>query len=252
MRSGRAAADRRDPRRTAGRGGARDPEQLAADPGARAELRDDRPDDHRRPDARGDDASSSPTSGRRYAERDLAFAQELAARAATAIENARLYSERSEVAQTLQASLLPEELPAVPGWRLRRRLPPRPARRRGGRRLLRRLRRRGRARGRARRRHRQGRARGGADLARPLHGAHRRAFDARPSAVLAQVNRALRQRPRLAPVTMVCGLLRGGRADARRRRPPAAAAQARGRVEKRRHDGDAARRGARLRAARPT
>ena len=31
------------------------------------------------------------------------------------------------------------------------------------------------------------------------------AFDPRPSAVLAQVNRALRQRPRLAPVTMVCG-----------------------------------------------
>ena len=27
----------------------------------------------------------------------------------------------------------------------------------------------------------------------------------RPSAVLAQVHRALRQRPRLAPVTMVCG-----------------------------------------------
>ena len=55
------------------------------------------------------------------------------------------------------------------------------------------------------------------------------AFDASPSAVLAQVHRALRQRPRLAPVTMVCGLLRGGDADARRRRPPAAAAQARGR-----------------------
>jgi serine phosphatase RsbU (regulator of sigma subunit) len=35
-------------------------------------------------------------------------------------------------------------------------------------------------------------------------------FDPRPSAVLARVNHALRQRPRVAPVTMVCVLLRGG------------------------------------------
>jgi serine phosphatase RsbU (regulator of sigma subunit) len=34
-------------------------------------------------------------------------------------------------------------------------------------------------------------------------------FDARPARVLAVVNRALRQRPRLAPVTMICGLLSG-------------------------------------------
>ena len=56
-------------------------------------------------------------SERVYSEQDLAFAQELGARAATAIENARLYTERAEVARTLQASLLPEELPEVPGWR---------------------------------------------------------------------------------------------------------------------------------------
>ena len=56
-------------------------------------------------------------SGRRYDAEDLAFAQELAARAAVAIENARLYTERSLVAQTLQASLLPEALPEVDGWR---------------------------------------------------------------------------------------------------------------------------------------
>ena len=37
------------------------------------------------------------------------------------------------------------------------------------------------------------------------------AYDARPSSVLAQVNRALRQRPRLAPVTMVSGLLADGK-----------------------------------------
>ena len=113
-------------------------------------------------------------SGRRYVERDLAFAQELATRAATAIENARLYTERSDVAQTLQASLLPDELPELPGWRLRRRLPARPARRRGRRRLLRRVPRRRRAPGRARRRHGQGRAGGRPDVARALHGARRR------------------------------------------------------------------------------
>jgi PAS domain S-box-containing protein len=149
-------------------------------------------------------------SGRRYSERDKPFLQELAGRAATATENARLYSERSDVAQTLQASLLPEELPAVAGWQLAADY--RPGQR-------------------------------GADVGGdfydvfPAEGGHlvvlgdvtgkgvraaaltslvrytartAAAFDARPSAVLAQVHRALRQRPRLAPVTMVCGLLRGG------------------------------------------
>jgi serine phosphatase RsbU (regulator of sigma subunit) len=149
-------------------------------------------------------------SGRRYNERDLVFAQELASRAATAIENARLYTERSEVAQTLQASLLPEELPDVPGWRLA-------ADYRPG----------------------QRGAEVGGDFydVYPVEDGHlvvlgdvtgkgvraaaltslvrytartAAAFDPRPSAVLAQVHRALRQRPRLAPVTMVCGLLQGG------------------------------------------
>ncbi len=69
-------------------------------------------------------------SGRRYTERDIAFAQELAGRAATAIDNARLYTERSQVARTLQDSLLPEELRDVAGLALRRRLPRGPARRR--------------------------------------------------------------------------------------------------------------------------
>jgi GAF domain-containing protein len=149
-------------------------------------------------------------SGRRYAQRDLTFAQELARRAATAIENSRLYTERSEVAQTLQASLLPEELPEIPGWRLA-------AEYRPG----------------------QRGAEVGGDFydVFPVEGGHlvvlgdvtgkgvraaaltslvrytartAAAFDSRPSAVLAQVHRALRQRPRLAPVTMVCGLLHGG------------------------------------------
>jgi PAS domain S-box-containing protein len=56
-------------------------------------------------------------SGRVYDEDDLALAQELARRAGTAVENARLYSQRAEIAHTLQQSLLPERLPEVPGWR---------------------------------------------------------------------------------------------------------------------------------------
>lgn len=48
----------------------------------------------------------------------LAVAEELGRRAGTAIENARLYTEQAWVAQTLQASLLPPELPEVPGLRV--------------------------------------------------------------------------------------------------------------------------------------
>lgn len=57
-------------------------------------------------------------SGRRYGEADLFFAQELARTAALAIENARLHQERSRVAQTLQNSLLPPEIPEIPGVEL--------------------------------------------------------------------------------------------------------------------------------------
>jgi hypothetical protein len=148
--------------------------------------------------------------GRRYAERDVAFAQELAGRAATAIENARLYSERSEVAETLQASLLPDELPTVPGWRFAADYRP----------------------------GQQGAEVGGdfydmfivegghmvvlgdvtgmgvraAALTSMVRYTARTAgvFDPRPSSVLAHVNRALRERSRLAPVSMVCGLLGHG------------------------------------------
>ena len=55
----------------------------------------------------------SAESGRRFAEHDLVLAQELGLRAGAAIENARLYRQRSEIARTLQASLLPPELPAI-------------------------------------------------------------------------------------------------------------------------------------------
>jgi len=149
-------------------------------------------------------------SGRLYAAGDLAFAQELAARAATAIENARLYTERAEVARTLQASLLPEELPDVPGWRLAAEY--RPGQRgaevggdfydvfpvQDGQMVL------------------LGDVTGMGVAAAALTSLVRHtaktaaAFDARPAAVLSHVNDALRQRPRIAPVTMVCGLLTGG------------------------------------------
>lgn len=48
-------------------------------------------------------------SGRRFDQDDLAFAEELARRAALAIANARIHAERSQVAEILQASLLPRD-----------------------------------------------------------------------------------------------------------------------------------------------
>jgi PAS domain S-box-containing protein len=149
-------------------------------------------------------------SGRVYDEDDLVFAQELAARAASAIENARLYTERSEVARTLQASLLPEELPLVEGWRFAASY--RPGERgaevggdfydvfavEGGHMAL------------------LGDVTGKGVAAAALTSLVRHtaktaaAFDSRPSAVLAVVNRALRQRPRIAPVSMLCALLGEG------------------------------------------
>ena len=53
--------------------------------------------------------------GRRFDTQDVELAQELARRCATAIENARLYSDRAYIARTLQQSLLPVELPDIPG-----------------------------------------------------------------------------------------------------------------------------------------
>jgi serine phosphatase RsbU (regulator of sigma subunit) len=57
----------------------------------------------------------SGASGRRFDEQDVELAQELARRCATAVDNARLYTERSYIARTLQQSLLPVELPDIPG-----------------------------------------------------------------------------------------------------------------------------------------
>jgi serine phosphatase RsbU (regulator of sigma subunit) len=60
----------------------------------------------------------SAESGRRFTDADLELAEELGRRAGTAVENARLYRERSHIAATLQRGLLPDELPAIPGVRL--------------------------------------------------------------------------------------------------------------------------------------
>jgi PAS domain S-box-containing protein len=51
---------------------------------------------------------------RRYGEEDLSLAEGLAYRCALAVDNARLYRERSYIARTLQRSLLPS-LPETPG-----------------------------------------------------------------------------------------------------------------------------------------
>jgi PAS domain S-box-containing protein len=58
----------------------------------------------------------SAESGRSFDASDLEFAEQIAARAALAVESARLYGERSAVARTLQSSLLPEAIPEIPGW----------------------------------------------------------------------------------------------------------------------------------------
>jgi PAS domain S-box-containing protein len=55
-------------------------------------------------------------SGREFTEADLGLAEELGRRAGIAVENARLYTERSRIAHTLQASLLPPADPVVPGF----------------------------------------------------------------------------------------------------------------------------------------
>ena len=151
-------------------------------------------------------------SGRRFTDEDFAFAQDLALRAATAIQNARLYEAQVRVAHTLQASLLPERLPELPGW--------------GG--------------AASYQAGEQGAEVGGdfydivaADGGRHLvflgdvtgkgiaaaaltslvrHSLRTAArFDPRPASVLALVNDILVEQPRLAPVTLVCALIDGAR-----------------------------------------
>ena len=58
------------------------------------------------------------TTDRRYDDEDLLLAENLSYRCALAVDNARLYRDRSEIARTLQRSLLPPHLPEVPGVEL--------------------------------------------------------------------------------------------------------------------------------------
>jgi serine phosphatase RsbU (regulator of sigma subunit) len=55
---------------------------------------------------------------RRFNESDKEFVEEIATRAAMAVDNARLATSRRQIAETLQHSLLPEAVPAIPGWQI--------------------------------------------------------------------------------------------------------------------------------------
>lgn len=57
-------------------------------------------------------------SGRAYDEGDVAFAEDVARRAAIAIDNAQLHSETLQAAIRLQHAVLPESLPRVAGWQM--------------------------------------------------------------------------------------------------------------------------------------
>jgi serine phosphatase RsbU (regulator of sigma subunit) len=57
-------------------------------------------------------------SGRKLGPDDLTLARDLARHAALAVDNARLYRQRAEIASTLQRSLLPPSLPDIPGIEL--------------------------------------------------------------------------------------------------------------------------------------
>ena len=109
-------------------------------------------------------------SRRKLTMEDLALAEQLARRAAVAVENARLHTTLSEIAATLQQSLLPGRAAGCPRVGDRGAVSPvrrrRPDRRR--RRLLRGVRDRRRLVRTDRRRHRQGRQRGGDDIADAL------------------------------------------------------------------------------------
>ncbi|MDP9073061.1 MAG: SpoIIE family protein phosphatase [Actinomycetota bacterium] len=63
-------------------------------------------------------------AGRAMSDQDRVLAEELAARAAVAIDNARLFAKQADVSHRLQASLLPPALPTIPGLDLAARYAP--------------------------------------------------------------------------------------------------------------------------------
>ena len=54
--------------------------------------------------------------GRRFTEADLAFGEDLARRAAIAIDTAQLHTQLRDTALELQRAVLPDRLPDLPGW----------------------------------------------------------------------------------------------------------------------------------------
>ena len=82
----------------------------------------------------------SSDSIRRLSAADLAVAVRLARRVGAAIENARVYTERKRIADTLQRALLPESLPEIPGAEVAALYSAAGRAQRGRRRLLRRVR----------------------------------------------------------------------------------------------------------------
>src|ERR687889_741396 len=56
------------------------------------------------------------SQARRFDDADLDLALELGRRAGIAVENARLHSERADIAHTLQVALVPDPVPLAPGW----------------------------------------------------------------------------------------------------------------------------------------
>jgi serine phosphatase RsbU (regulator of sigma subunit) len=54
-------------------------------------------------------------AGRSFGPEELALVEQLAARAALALDNSRLFHSRNRVARSLQAALLPPALPSIPG-----------------------------------------------------------------------------------------------------------------------------------------
>ena len=152
----------------------------------------------------------------------------IAAQSAIAIENARLYQERTRTAQTLQRALLPPHLPADRRARAGRGLPRRRRGQRGRRRLLRRLPAGRRQLGAGRRRRlRQGPAGRRGDRARPLHAARarRRRACARATCSPASTTRCCASaRPASSPSRSRALDLheRGAHGRAGDRRPPAA------------------------------
>jgi integral membrane sensor domain MASE1/anti-sigma regulatory factor (Ser/Thr protein kinase) len=61
---------------------------------------------------------ASAQSKRRYGADDLQLAEDFVSRAALAADNARLYQHEREAATSLQSSLLPHQLPSIPGVQL--------------------------------------------------------------------------------------------------------------------------------------